>query len=49
MKQHFCAILSAALMQHECAKHDSCIESNADRYFRLLTRAYAALIERTMD
>jgi len=49
MKQHFCAIPSAALMQHEWAKHGSCIENDADRYFHLATRAYAALKFPDMD
>lgn len=43
MKRHFCATPSAELMQHEWAKHGSCIEGNAERYFSLAGRLYAAL------
>ncbi len=43
LKQHFCAIPSASLMQHEWAKHGSCIESDPDRYFSAAMRVYSAL------
>ena len=43
MKQYFCATPSATLMQHEWAKHGSCIESDAGRYFRAGTLLFNAL------
>jgi ribonuclease T2 len=43
MKQYFCATPSAGLMQYEWAKHGSCIERDAEHYFRAASRLYAAL------
>lgn len=43
MKQYFCATPSAGLLQYEWAKHGSCIESEAERYFSTASRLYAAL------
>ncbi|MBL0001104.1 MAG: hypothetical protein IPO97_08910 [Sphingomonadales bacterium] len=38
MKQFFCATPSSGLMQYEWAKHGSCIESDAERYFAAANR-----------
>jgi len=43
MKQFFCATPSSGLMQYEWAKHGSCIESDAERYFAAASRQYAKL------
>lgn len=49
LKQNFCATPSATLMQHEWAKHGSCIESDAARYFRAANQVYGALKFPDMD
>lgn len=43
MKQFFCATPSAELMQYEWAKHGSCVESDAERYFSAASRQFATL------
>ena len=43
MRQTFCATPSLTLMQHEWAKHGSCIESDPGRYFRAAIQAYDAI------
>ncbi len=43
LKQYFCATPSVGLMQYEWAKHGSCIESDAERYFHIATQQIAAL------
>jgi ribonuclease T2 len=49
LKENFCATPSPALMQHEWAKHGSCIESDAARYFRAANKVYATLRFPDMD
>lgn len=43
LKQNFCATPSAGLMQYEWAKHGSCVESDAERYFAAANRQYTRL------
>lgn len=49
LRENFCATPSAPLMQHEWAKHGSCIESDAGRYFRAANLLYASLKFPDMD
>ncbi len=43
IRANLCATPSAQLLQHEYAKHGSCMTGSADDYFRTSTRLYAAL------
>jgi ribonuclease T2 len=43
LKQNFCATPSFGLMRHEWAKHGSCVEPDADRYFRAGNSLFSAL------
>ena len=49
LRTNFCATPSASLMQHEWAKHGSCIESDAGRYFRAASLVYTSLKFPDMD
>ena len=49
LRQSYCATPSVSLMQHEWAKHGSCIESDAGRYFRAGTLLFNALKFPDMD
>lgn len=43
MKKSFCAMPSPVLMQHEWAKHGSCVAGDAETYFRTATMLFDAL------
>lgn len=43
LKRSFCATPSFGLMRHEWAKHGSCVEPDAERYFRAGTSLFSAL------
>jgi ribonuclease T2 len=43
LKQNFCATPSFGLMRHEWAKHGSCVEPDAERYFRAGNSLFSAL------
>jgi ribonuclease T2 len=43
IRANLCATPSAQLLQHEYAKHGSCMPGTADDYFRRSTRLYAAI------
>jgi ribonuclease T2 len=43
VRQAYCATPSVNLLQHEWAKHGSCVEPDAARYFRAATSLYGAL------
>lgn len=49
LRTNFCATPSASLMQHEWAKHGSCIASDAERYFRAANLLYTSLKFPDMD
>ena len=49
LRANFCATPSTALMQYEWAKHGSCIESDAGRYFRAANLLYTSLKFPDMD
>lgn len=49
MKQNFCAMPSARLMQYQWAKHGSCVEDSAERYFAEANRQFAKLRFPDMD
>ncbi len=43
IKQHFCMTPSAQLLQHEWAKHGTCMAERPDRYFRAASILYRAV------
>lgn len=43
IKQHFCMTPSARLLQHEWAKHGTCMADKPDRYFRAASILYRAV------
>ncbi len=43
VKQHFCMTPSAQLLQHEWAKHGTCMTDRPDRYFRAASILYRAV------
>lgn len=43
IKQHFCMTPSAKLLQHEWAKHGTCMADRPDRYFRAASILYRAV------
>ena len=43
VKQHFCMTPSARLLQHEWAKHGTCMADKPDRYFRAASILYRAV------
>jgi ribonuclease T2 len=49
IRANLCATPSAQLLQHEYAKHGSCMVGSADDYFRRSTRLYAAIRYPDMD
>lgn len=49
LRDNFCATPSASLMQHEWAKHGSCMDVDSAQYFRAGRTAFAALKFPDMD
>ncbi|AYJ87334.1 ribonuclease T [Sphingomonas paeninsulae] len=49
IRANLCATPSAQLLQHEYAKHGSCVTGSPDDYFRRSTRLYAAIRYPDMD
>lgn len=49
IKQHFCMTPSVRLLQHEWAKHGTCMADKPDRYFRAASILYSAVRFPDMD